>query len=94
MLKKIKQLHSEKDDNLALVIELERDLKRVKEEKSNTAKLNATLNNNMKKLTEELESLKYVIIVNDNLSFCFACIFTKKYMQNEKTSFFWISEKR
>ena len=62
MLKRIQLLTSEKDDNLSMIIELERDIKRNKEENMRLSDENAKLSEDVCKLREELEVYRYIIL--------------------------------
>ena len=56
-LKKIQTLERQKDDNLTLIIDLERDLKRTKDENDKQITENAKLVENMLTLRKEMDSL-------------------------------------
>jgi len=60
MLKKIQSLETEKDQNITLIIDLERDLKYTREEKERQIKENAKLIEEMLKLRKEIDSLSWV----------------------------------
>ena len=55
MMKRIQHLQTEKDDNLSMIIELERDIKRHKDENMRLSDENAKLSEEACKLREDLE---------------------------------------
>ena len=59
MLKKIQALQNEKDNNLTLIIDMERDMKRIKEEKTKISSENAKFAEDILKLHDQLSFLKY-----------------------------------
>ena len=59
MLKKIQALQNEKDNNLTLIIDMERDMKRIKEEKNKFSSENAKFAEDILKLQDQLSFLKY-----------------------------------
>ena len=68
MLKRIQLLQSEKDDNLTVIIELERDIKRYKDENLRLSDENAKLSEEACKLREEVEVYRCFLVKKNNLS--------------------------
>ena len=55
LLKKIQMLNREKEDNLAMVVDLERDIKRLSEENMKQADENSRLSEDVAKCRSELD---------------------------------------